>query len=218
MGPYLSQPITKKETYEGAGQYSNGALKWGSSAMQGTKRALRRIPCATPSPRERLPPPAILKKKSHRAPGDAQVLSLRKIKNENIKNQNINVDGNSESEIKAIPFRLILGGAHAPSSTQQHVLTLALTLISTLARSSPAGWRNTMEDAHLHYTNIDQSDVSIFGIFDGHGGKNHGLALSLIALLVTSALLAEPVPRNPDGAREPKRFRLSLNGADKKTA
>lgn len=33
------------------------------------------------------------------------------------------------------------------------------------------GWRNTMEDAHIHSTDIDGSGVSVFGIFDGHGGE-----------------------------------------------
>lgn len=33
------------------------------------------------------------------------------------------------------------------------------------------GWRNTMEDAHIHSTDIDGTGVSVFGIFDGHGGE-----------------------------------------------
>jgi len=33
------------------------------------------------------------------------------------------------------------------------------------------GWRNGMEDSHICETNIDGEDISIFGVFDGHGGK-----------------------------------------------
>jgi len=32
------------------------------------------------------------------------------------------------------------------------------------------GWRNSMEDAHIHETDIDGKGTSVFGIFDGHGG------------------------------------------------
>ena len=31
------------------------------------------------------------------------------------------------------------------------------------------GWRNTMEDSHIAAMNID-TNVSVFGVFDGHGG------------------------------------------------
>lgn len=33
------------------------------------------------------------------------------------------------------------------------------------------GWRNNMEDAHIHETDIDGRGTSVFGVFDGHGGK-----------------------------------------------
>ena len=33
------------------------------------------------------------------------------------------------------------------------------------------GWRRSMEDAHIARCNINQSGVSLFGVFDGHGGK-----------------------------------------------
>jgi len=39
------------------------------------------------------------------------------------------------------------------------------------AASAMQGWRNNMEDAHIHETNIDGKGTSIFGIFDGHGGN-----------------------------------------------
>jgi serine/threonine protein phosphatase PrpC len=32
------------------------------------------------------------------------------------------------------------------------------------------GWRNTMEDAHISHLDFVQ-DVSVFGVFDGHGGR-----------------------------------------------
>ncbi|CAD8176664.1 unnamed protein product [Paramecium pentaurelia] len=38
------------------------------------------------------------------------------------------------------------------------------------AASEMQGWRNTMEDAHIHVCDL-QPDLSIFGVFDGHGGK-----------------------------------------------
>jgi protein phosphatase 1G len=31
------------------------------------------------------------------------------------------------------------------------------------------GWRNTMEDSHIAHTKLN-NDVSLFGVFDGHGG------------------------------------------------
>lgn len=49
------------------------------------------------------------------------------------------------------------------------------------------GWRKTMEDAHISSLNIAKTDasvpVSIFGVFDGHGGKTHSL-LSLVGFEV----------------------------------
>lgn len=33
------------------------------------------------------------------------------------------------------------------------------------------GWRVSMEDAHINNLNIDGNDSALFGIFDGHGGK-----------------------------------------------
>lgn len=33
------------------------------------------------------------------------------------------------------------------------------------------GWRNGMEDAHILEMNINGEGISIFGVFDGHGGK-----------------------------------------------
>jgi len=37
------------------------------------------------------------------------------------------------------------------------------------------GWRRSMEDAHIAYINMDGSGVSLFGVFDGHGGKEVAL-------------------------------------------
>lgn len=31
------------------------------------------------------------------------------------------------------------------------------------------GWRNTMEDSHIAFISLE--NVSVFGVFDGHGGK-----------------------------------------------
>lgn len=39
--------------------------------------------------------------------------------------------------------------------------------------SEMQGWRNTMEDAHISVF-IDP-DTSVFGVFDGHGGKEVAL-------------------------------------------
>ena len=36
------------------------------------------------------------------------------------------------------------------------------------------GWRNTMEDSHICCTNLDNG-VSVFGVFDGHGGREVAL-------------------------------------------
>lgn len=32
------------------------------------------------------------------------------------------------------------------------------------------GWRKSQEDAHIAHTDLDE-DMSLFGVFDGHGGK-----------------------------------------------
>lgn len=46
------------------------------------------------------------------------------------------------------------------------------------------GWRRTMEDAHI--ANLDIGDgISIFGVFDGHGGKNYQL-YNLPRLILTN--------------------------------
>lgn len=33
------------------------------------------------------------------------------------------------------------------------------------------GWRRTMEDAHIASVNLGDQDISLFGVFDGHGGS-----------------------------------------------
>ena len=33
------------------------------------------------------------------------------------------------------------------------------------------GWRNTMEDSHIAELNINGEDIAVFGVFDGHGGR-----------------------------------------------
>jgi len=34
------------------------------------------------------------------------------------------------------------------------------------------GWRNTMEDSHIADLDLGNG-ISFFGVYDGHGGKNH---------------------------------------------
>ena len=36
--------------------------------------------------------------------------------------------------------------------------------------TSMQGWRKSQEDAHIAHTDLDE-DMSLFGVFDGHGGK-----------------------------------------------
>ena len=36
--------------------------------------------------------------------------------------------------------------------------------------SGMQGWRRQMEDAHIAHININNTGVSLFGVFDGHGG------------------------------------------------
>lgn len=36
--------------------------------------------------------------------------------------------------------------------------------------TSMQGWRKAQEDAHIAHTDLDE-DMSLFGVFDGHGGK-----------------------------------------------
>jgi serine/threonine protein phosphatase PrpC len=38
------------------------------------------------------------------------------------------------------------------------------------ACSEMQGWRNSMEDSHISELNINNDGVSLFGVFDGHGG------------------------------------------------
>lgn len=39
------------------------------------------------------------------------------------------------------------------------------------AAVSMQGWRVSMEDAHINKLDIDGKGTAIFGVFDGHGGK-----------------------------------------------
>lgn len=39
------------------------------------------------------------------------------------------------------------------------------------ASVSMQGWRVSMEDAHICQLNFDGEGTLIFGVFDGHGGK-----------------------------------------------
>lgn len=45
------------------------------------------------------------------------------------------------------------------------------------AASSMQGWRMSMEDAHIAQVDID-NDTHIFGVFDGHGGKEVAIFVS----------------------------------------
>lgn len=36
--------------------------------------------------------------------------------------------------------------------------------------TSMQGWRKSQEDAHIAHLDVDE-DISLFGVFDGHGGK-----------------------------------------------
>eukprot|EP01071_Lankesteria_metandrocarpae_P003887 Lankesteria_metandrocarpae@DN3245_c0_g1_i1.p1 len=36
--------------------------------------------------------------------------------------------------------------------------------------TSMQGWRKNMEDAHLIHANLDNKNIALFGVFDGHGG------------------------------------------------
>lgn len=46
------------------------------------------------------------------------------------------------------------------------------------------GWRTFMEDAHIQSLDFDGDDKAIFGVFDGHGGKE-------MALFVESIFISE---------------------------
>lgn len=41
----------------------------------------------------------------------------------------------------------------------------------TFGGSAMQGWRRTMEDAHIASLNLGEHDISLFGVFDGHGGS-----------------------------------------------
>jgi serine/threonine protein phosphatase PrpC len=32
------------------------------------------------------------------------------------------------------------------------------------------GWRKRMEDSHISDINVGSENISVFGVFDGHGG------------------------------------------------
>ncbi len=32
------------------------------------------------------------------------------------------------------------------------------------------GWRKSMEDAHITHLDVVEGEISLFGVFDGHGG------------------------------------------------
>jgi serine/threonine protein phosphatase PrpC len=35
------------------------------------------------------------------------------------------------------------------------------------------GWRKRMEDSHISDMNIGNGKTCVFGVFDGHGGRNY---------------------------------------------
>lgn len=37
--------------------------------------------------------------------------------------------------------------------------------------SGMQGWRKGMEDAHITHVDLIPGEVSIYGVFDGHGGQ-----------------------------------------------
>ena len=41
--------------------------------------------------------------------------------------------------------------------------------------SGMQGWRRSMEDAHIAHVNFDNTGMSLFGVFDGHGGQEVAL-------------------------------------------
>ena len=45
------------------------------------------------------------------------------------------------------------------------------------------GWRRSMEDSHIAHTDLENG-VSLYGVFDGHGGKldeKIGISIALIS-------------------------------------
>lgn len=52
------------------------------------------------------------------------------------------------------------------------------------------GWRNTMEDSHIASCNLE-NNVSVFGVFDGHGGMKslNDLLLIIIHIRVRSCIV-----------------------------
>ena len=47
------------------------------------------------------------------------------------------------------------------------------------------GWRRTMEDSHIAHTDLDNG-VSLFGVFDGHGGEFYHSAFSVRFISLTT--------------------------------
>jgi len=54
------------------------------------------------------------------------------------------------------------------------------------------GWRNDMEDAHLIYV---RDDVAVFGVYDGHGGKD---CSKFAARRLNEELEKDGIPQNDD--------------------
>lgn len=44
------------------------------------------------------------------------------------------------------------------------------------------GWRRTMEDSHIAHTDLDNG-VSLFGVFDGHGGEFSHSVICVVSFL-----------------------------------
>ncbi|CAD8085270.1 unnamed protein product [Paramecium primaurelia] len=63
-----------------------------------------------------------------------------------------------------------MGGVYlsSPNKSKATIVDESKTFI--YAASGMQGWRRSMEDAHIHVCDL-VPDVSVFGIFDGHGGK-----------------------------------------------
>lgn len=79
-----------------------------------------------------------------------------------------------------------------PKAVESDVIERQGTKSFNVAVAECNGWRNDMEDAHLIYI---RDDVAVFGVYDGHGGKDCSM---FVARRLKEELEKDGVPKDND--------------------
>eukprot|EP00930_Biecheleria_cincta_P056261 TRINITY_DN42410_c0_g1_i1.p1 TRINITY_DN42410_c0_g1~~TRINITY_DN42410_c0_g1_i1.p1 ORF type:complete len:544 (-),score=147.14 TRINITY_DN42410_c0_g1_i1:251-1810(-) len=84
------------------------------------------------------------------------------------------------------------GSMGLPKAVESAVIEREATKNFNVAVAEYNGWRNDMEDAHLIYI---RDDVAVFGVYDGHGGKD---CSKFAARRLNEELEKDGIPKDDD--------------------